>query len=229
MNHHHHSGSRPPRSPPHRPGQGSNSFNSHTHGPVSAAHRAPIAISEKLRGQSDVDHVRKVRVAPRTLKPGKFPPKPDIARTRGAAAFWPAPAVSPRAEAAMTAPLIPPLIPPRTRPGVREHGGPATPRRLPVPAVERRPWAEHPCHRAACPAAIRSLPIPAVDGDRLVGASATRQTRRGGPQVRPPGCRASPPASSVRMRYLKPAPSMTRQWPPMGPACRPATRCRNAG
>jgi hypothetical protein len=61
------------------------------------------------------------------------------------------------------------------------------------------------------------------------GASATGQARRGGPQVRPLGCRLSPPASTVTMRCLKPAPSMTRRWPRTGSACRPAIRCRNAG
>ena len=61
------------------------------------------------------------------------------------------------------------------------------------------------------------------------GTSATRQTRRGGPRVRPPGSRPSPPAGSVTMRRLRPAPSMTRRWPRTGSACRPATRCRNAG
>jgi hypothetical protein len=61
------------------------------------------------------------------------------------------------------------------------------------------------------------------------GASATRQTRRAGPQVRPPGCRLSPPTSSVTMSYLKPAPSMTRRWPRTGSACRPAIRFRNVG
>ena len=35
-------------------------------------------------------------------------------------------------------------------------------------AVERGPSAEHPCNRAACRTAIRSLPIPAVDRDRPV-------------------------------------------------------------
>ena len=39
----------------------------------------------------------------------------------------------------MTVPLIAPLIPPRTRPGVREHGRPATPRRLPVAAAPEVP------------------------------------------------------------------------------------------
>jgi hypothetical protein len=47
-------------------------------------------------------------------------------------------------------------------------------------AVERGPSAEHPCNRAACHAAIRSLPIPAVDGDRPGGSErhASDPTRR---------------------------------------------------
>jgi hypothetical protein len=39
----------------------------------------------------------------------------------------------------MTAPLIAPLIPPRSRPGGREHGRPATARRLPVAAAPEVP------------------------------------------------------------------------------------------
>jgi hypothetical protein len=39
----------------------------------------------------------------------------------------------------MTAPLITPLIPPRGRPGSREHGRPATGRRLPVAAAPEVP------------------------------------------------------------------------------------------
>jgi Protein of unknown function (DUF2637) len=61
------------------------------------------------------------------------------------------------------------------------------------------------------------------------GASATRQTWRGGPRVRPPGCRLRPPAGGVTMRRLRPALAMTRRCPRTGSACRPATRCRNAG
>jgi hypothetical protein len=37
-------------------------------------------------------------------------------------------------------------------------------------AVERGPSAEHLCTRGACRAAIRSLPVPAVDGDRPGGS-----------------------------------------------------------
>ncbi len=61
------------------------------------------------------------------------------------------------------------------------------------------------------------------------GASAARQARRGGPRVRALGSRPSPPAGSVTMRRLRPAPAMTRRWPRTGSACRPATRCQNAG
>ena len=39
----------------------------------------------------------------------------------------------------MTAPLIAPLIPPRVRPGGREHGRPATARRLPVAVAPEVP------------------------------------------------------------------------------------------
>jgi len=39
----------------------------------------------------------------------------------------------------MTAPLIAPLIPPRARPGAREHGKPATARRLPVAVAPEVP------------------------------------------------------------------------------------------
>ncbi len=39
----------------------------------------------------------------------------------------------------MTGPLIAPLSPPRTRPGGRDHGRPATPRRLPVAAAPEVP------------------------------------------------------------------------------------------
>ena len=61
------------------------------------------------------------------------------------------------------------------------------------------------------------------------GASAARQARRGGPRVRAPGTRPSPPADSVTMRRPGPALAMTRRWPRTGSACRPATRCRNVG
>ena len=39
----------------------------------------------------------------------------------------------------MTAPLIAPLIPPRAQPGTREHGRPATARRLPLAAAPQVP------------------------------------------------------------------------------------------
>jgi len=72
----------------------------------------------------------------------------------------------------------------------------------------------------------RPQPLPASAPQ---GTSATRQTRCGGPRVRPPGSRLSPPADSVTMRRLGPALAMTRRWPRTGSACRPAIRCRNAG
>ena len=72
----------------------------------------------------------------------------------------------------------------------------------------------------------RPQPLTASAPERT---SATRQARRGGPRVRPPGRCLSPPAGSVTMRRLRPALSMTRRWPRTGSACRPATRCRNAG
>jgi hypothetical protein len=93
------------------------------------------------------------------------------------------------------------------------------------------PWpsAEHFGHGAACHAAARPVPVSAADGERRHGASAARQTRRGGPRFRPPGTHPSPPAGGVTLRRLRPALSMTRRWPHTGSACRPATRCRNAG
>jgi hypothetical protein len=80
------------------------------------------------------------------------------------------------------------------------------------------------------PAALRcvlSRPQP-LTASIPEGISAARQNQRGGPRVGPPGSRPSPSASSVTMRRLRPAPSMTRRWPRTGSACRPAIRCRNA-
>ena len=50
-------------------------------------------------------------------------------------------------------------------------------------AAERGPSAEHSCNRAACRAAISSLPISAVDGDRLGG----NQRHASDPRRRPAG------------------------------------------
>jgi hypothetical protein len=61
------------------------------------------------------------------------------------------------------------------------------------------------------------------------GAGAACQTPRGGPRVRPPGSRPSPPTDGVTMERLTPALSMMWRWPRTGSACRPAIRCRNAG
>ena len=81
------------------------------------------------------------------------------------------------------------------------------------------------------PAVLRRVPSrpQPLTATAPQGASATRQTRHGGPRVRAPGSRPSPPAGSVTMRCLGPALAMTRRWPRTGLACRPATRCRNAG
>ena len=96
-------------------------------------------------------------------------------------------------------------------------------------AVERGPSAEHLCNGAACRATVRPLPTSAVDGERPGGSQRDMSDPARGPRVRPPGSRPSPQAGSVMMRCLRPAPSMTRRWPPTGSACRPAIRCRNAG
>ena len=82
--------------------------------------------------------------------------------------------------------------------------------------------------RPAVPRRVLARPQPLM-ASASEGASAARQTRRGGPRVRPPGSRPSPPAGSVTVRCLRPALSMTRRWLRTGSACRPATRCRNAG
>lgn len=81
------------------------------------------------------------------------------------------------------------------------------------------------------PAALRgvlSRPQP-LTASAPEGTSAARQARRGGPRVRAPGNRPSPPADNVTMRRPGPALSMTRRWRRTGSACRPAIRCRNAG
>jgi hypothetical protein len=93
-------------------------------------------------------------------------------------------------------------------------------------AADRRPSPARLRNGAACRAARRPVPAPAGDGERPKGTSAARQTRRAGPRAGLPGSR---PAGSVTMRRLRPALSMTRPWPRTGSACRPATRCRNAG
>jgi hypothetical protein len=57
-------------------------------------------------------------------------------------------------------------------------------------AVERGPSAEHSCNRAACCAAIRSLPISAVGGDRPGGS----ERHASDPTRRPAGQAAALPA-----------------------------------
>jgi hypothetical protein len=82
--------------------------------------------------------------------------------------------------------------------------------------------------RPAVRRGVLSRPQP-LTASAPEGTSAARQTGRGGPRVRPPGRRRSPPAGSVTMRGVRPALAMTRRWPRTGLACRPAARCRNAG
>ena len=93
--------------------------------------------------------------------------------------------------------------------------------------VERGPSAEPACNGAACWAVVRAA--PAVDGER-----SGRSGRNGFGQAREMrsqagGSRPATPAGRGTMRDLTPVPSATRQWPRTGAACRPATRCRNAG
>ena len=57
-------------------------------------------------------------------------------------------------------------------------------------AVERGPSAEHPCNRAACRTAIRSLPVSAADGDRPGGS----ERHASDPARRPAGQAARLPA-----------------------------------
>ena len=95
-------------------------------------------------------------------------------------------------------------------------------------AVEGGPSAEHLCNGAACRAAVRPLPTPAVDDDRLGGSGRDMSD----PSPRPAGQAAGQsaiPASGRRDDEVpKAAPSMTRRWPPTGSACRPAIRFPNA-
>jgi len=62
----------------------------------------------------------------------------------------------------------------------------------------------------------------------LAEAGATCQIQARGPRVKPASLPSSQ-AGSVMVRCLRPAPSMTRRWPPTRSACRPAIRSRNVG
>ena len=97
-------------------------------------------------------------------------------------------------------------------------------------SADREPSAEYLCAGAACCAAARPVPAPAI-GWRAPRREKARHVRPGvaALRVRPQGSRPSPPPDSVTLRRLRPALSMTRRWPRTGSACRPATRCRNAG
>ena len=143
---------------------------------------------------------------------------------------WESPLPSPR-----TWPRAGPTVPPGrwSRPGRRSVSSARTSFLVWLirasGAADREPSAAHPSTGAARRAAPRPVPASTVDGERPGG------NERGTPgpawrlAVRPPGTRPSPPADSVTMRRLRPAPAMTRRWPRTGSACRPATRCRNAG
>ena len=73
-------------------------------------------------------------------------------------------------------------------------------------AAERGPSAAHLRKGAACRAAARPVPAAAADGEQPSGSERDTSARRGGPRVRPPGSRPSPPAGSVTMRRLRPTP-----------------------
>jgi hypothetical protein len=63
-------------------------------------------------------------------------------------------------------------------------------------AVERGPFAVHRCNRTACRAAIRSLPVPPVDGNRAGGS----QRHVSDPTRRPAGQAARLPAIPTNER-----------------------------
>ena len=96
-------------------------------------------------------------------------------------------------------------------------------------AADRGPSPAHLRTGAACRAARRPVPASAVDRERPGGS----ERGTSGPAWRPAGQAAgqSPISASGQreMRRLRPALAMTQRWPRTGSACRPATRCRNAG
>ena len=95
-------------------------------------------------------------------------------------------------------------------------------------AADRGPSPADLRNGAACRAARRLVPASAVDGDRPGGNERGTSDPACWPAGRAAG-QSIPPAGSVTMRRLRPGLSMTRRWPRTGSACRPATRCRNAG
>ena len=95
-------------------------------------------------------------------------------------------------------------------------------------AAARGPSAEHLRNSAACRVAARPVPAPAADGERPGGNQRDTSDPACWPAGRAVGSPV-PPAGSVTMRRLRPGLAMTRWWPRTGSACRPETRCRNAG
>jgi hypothetical protein len=84
-------------------------------------------------------------------------------------------------------------------------------------------WCGLPCCGASCPGLSHRRRTPRREPARHV---------RPGVAARGSGRRAvacAPPADNVTMRRVRPTLSMTRRWPRTGSACRPETRCRNAG
>ena len=96
-------------------------------------------------------------------------------------------------------------------------------------AVEQGPSAEHLCTGAACRADVRLPRTSAVDGDRFGGSGRDMSDPSPRSAGQAAGRSAIPAVGSVMMRCLRPAPSMTRRWPPTRSACRPAIRFRNVG
>ena len=94
-------------------------------------------------------------------------------------------------------------------------------------AAGRGPLAGHLRQSAPCRAAARPLPAPAADGDRA-GRCERGTADLAGPAGQAAARSPVPPAGSVTMGRLRP-PATPRRWPRTGSACRPATRCRNAG
>ena len=96
-------------------------------------------------------------------------------------------------------------------------------------AAARGPSADHLGDSATCRVAARPVPASAADGERPGGNQRDTSDPACWPAGRAVGIPAGGQRVSVPMRRLRPTPAMTRRWPRTGSACRPATRCRNAG
>src|SRR5690348_3704808 len=95
--------------------------------------------------------------------------------------------------------------------------------------ADRGPSAGHLRSGAAYCSTPRPVPARAADGERPGGSEHGTSGLAWRPAGQAAGQSPSPPAGSVTTRRLRPGLSMTRRWPRTGSACRPATRCRNAG